>query len=76
MPKILHVLSPSAEAAVRKVPGSYKEEIYLLILGHVPEGHDLLKLSLCIQELTGASFRVSLVFWFAFGSHFTKFAHY
>ena len=43
--------NPSAEAAVRKVPGSYMKEIHLLILGHVPEGYDLLKLSLSINEL-------------------------
>lgn len=31
--------NPSAEAAVRIVPGSYKKEIHLLILGHVPKRH-------------------------------------
>lgn len=33
------------------MPGSHKKEIHLLILGHVPEGYDLLKLSLSINEL-------------------------
>lgn len=44
----------SMEAAGWKVPISYEKEIYWLIIGHVPEGRDMLELSLWAKALKGA----------------------